>query len=591
MSTDNSPKRRFRPILSRRNSNTDLLDSSDSHSTTVQRQRSASTDVYLNILQPQKILVKSNSYNKFHMYKNESCVHRVMGVYYKLPRLYRTLLILLGCVSLVAFLAYIITTRIVLYLSTGSMFYHAYDWYSYSNAAQRLYHTAGVYNSSSELCYTVDNQYKVLTANHVMHQDTIDTYILIHPVDFDLFPYLWDTILLPDMNQPVDKSSSAIHIVNVDNSQWIHNINKCNVYVGDYNNYNSDTLPSYCYRKVHHDNVLYTFQVITLNMPAKLLQSIQRVIIIGDVFEPRTYESLWQSYTNLQVSVPDTLSIGLISLSDEGCNNQWVTNDGIDWPAKHLHHTLGKYTSLLAHSYGDCVLSQVIPLYMQWPLGPSTRHSFPSYLNPATSKSIHQRDVLLNMQTTYNPTKPTRMQAWMVAKDYCNNLSSIQQYSHLSCYVYTNDLLFKIASAIDDTIGTNLHNYYPFTDSLLTEYLVLLYNSRYTICPAGKNPYEQYRIYESLMTGSIPIIERIPLDQQHIHPQSTKFRCTDNDAFAIFRKLDAPLLYVSEWNELPDLLNNITDQQAQQLQTQLIQFYDKFVIYLRHTLLDNIRNM
>lgn len=52
-----------------------------------------------------------------------------------------------------------------------------------------------------------------------------------------------------------------------------------------------------------------------------------------------------------------------------------------------------------------------------------------------------------------------------------------------------------------------------------SDYYKVLTDSRFTLCPSGKNA-EQYRIWESILAGSIPIIEdssNIPL--QHVHQQ------------------------------------------------------------------------
>lgn len=94
------------------------------------------------------------------------------------------------------------------------------------------------------------------------------------------------------------------------------------------------------------------------------------------------------------------------------------------------------------------------------------------------------------------------------------------------------------------------------------------------------------------MAGSIPIIEDVQVDQITVHPQyDLQMRCQQRDIHGLLKELKAPVLFVREWNELPAILGSITDEAAQQMQVDLIQWYDKLNGHLQRALLQGLLAM
>jgi hypothetical protein len=89
-------------------------------------------------------------------------------------------------------------------------------------------------------------------------------------------------------------------------------------------------------------------------------------------------------------------------------------------------------------------------------------------------------------------------------------------------------------------------------------YVETLKQSMFTLCPHGKNP-EQYRIWEALAAGSIPIIEEFPqqsLPGTFYHPSyPTTWKCVPEDIHGVLKQLNAPVLFVRDWQrDLPRII-------------------------------------
>jgi len=398
-------------------------------------------------------------------------------------------------------------------------------------------------------------------------------------VDFDFLPFLWDTILVNGSMELTNENRTPPSIYNIHNKGSA--LNLCD---------SSMSQPSYCIRILHDYDLefqLLPSNIDHSNISIDMIKSMDHLLLIGDKFERHQNQllsHLGQS-ERFMGHMRDDLMIGIVSLTAEQCNNG-ITHE--NFPSI-LHPVLGKHIEVLAYPYGDCELESVMHDHhkhtVRWILGPSSLHGFPSHLNPSHTPSFTDRELLLNMQTTYSIGKPSRMQAWLTAKEYCSNLLSNHRYADLDCYIYNNDLPFKIAEGIDKLLGTSLSRISLLADPARTTYLPLLQNSRYTLCPSGKNT-EAYRIWESIMSGSIPIIEDMELAEIDIHPAyDIRMRCTQEDVHYLLKMLNAPVLYVKQWNGLPALLDNITEQQGIQMQQDLIVWYQKLTTHLREQLI------
>ena len=127
-----------------------------------------------------------------------------------------------------------------------------------------------------------------------------------------------------------------------------------------------------------------------------------------------------------------------------------------------------------------------------------------------------------------------------------------------------------------------------------SEYYSTLLDSKLTLCPSGKNP-EQYRIWEAIMAGSIPVVED-PSGEMvpgtFVHPSyGTGFRCQVQDIHRLLKETAAPVLFVRDWaTDLPALLEQFgTDEALQARADALAAWYARFLTMLRSTLECQIR--
>jgi hypothetical protein len=82
----------------------------------------------------------------------------------------------------------------------------------------------------------------------------------------------------------------------------------------------------------------------------------------------------------------------------------------------------------------------------------------------------------------------------------------------------------------------------------MTEYVKVLRSSDLTLNAVGMNA-ECYRIYEAMACGSVPVIEdRPPADSCGTVVDSRRV------ILALLKRYLAPVIYVSDWNRLPLIL-------------------------------------
>ena len=210
-----------------------------------------------------------------------------------------------------------------------------------------------------------------------------------------------------------------------------------------------------------------------------------------------------------------------------------------------------------------------------WPLGPFSTRAFPPNLQPSRTPSVAQRDTLLNLMATYTVEKPTRMQAWLVARSLCDR-------GHWRCVLDTvQSMGLLVHWAVEWAavrLGFGVESVAWLAAKENDAYVNVLRSSRFTLCPAGKNP-EQYRIYEALMAGSIPVVERRHWPDGVLHPSyGAHFGCGDQS----LRTLDgAPLAWVEDWER--DLAAAVSREEraVAAQQDALRKWYGEFVLRLR----------
>jgi len=104
------------------------------------------------------------------------------------------------------------------------------------------------------------------------------------------------------------------------------------------------------------------------------------------------------------------------------------------------------------------------------------------------------------------------------------------------------------------------------------DYKLKLLDSVFTIAPPGVNP-ESYRIWEACEAGSIPVLE-------DLDPDAPVNSCIGS--YDVFRKTDAPFLYIKNWTEIDSILCNLLkDRQGLwDWQRRLSKWYQSFKTYL-----------
>ena len=83
----------------------------------------------------------------------------------------------------------------------------------------------------------------------------------------------------------------------------------------------------------------------------------------------------------------------------------------------------------------------------------------------------------------------------------------------------------------------------------MNDYVRVLRNSDLTLNPAGKNV-ECYRIYEAMAVGSVPVIE----DTAIMASCGTAVGDSRRDVLRLLKRHSAPVIYVSDWQELTAVL-------------------------------------
>ena len=514
----------------------------------------------------------------------------------KSPRCGRTACAITIATALLAFTLlfyFLLFPRIVLYLTTGSAVYHEYDYYSTTKAARRLY----------PHLYTADGQYSA-DAQAALHEVTcpapvnrtnampvVDVaaaadgithlHIVVESQSWTLFPWLWDSILVNHTWSDRTLHPTPVHCTPT---------NDCHRCTDEL------SLSPHCHKWFPSERLA----VHLLNFPIdrRLVPNITTLLIVGQ-WDMGSAMYDWLKSDSIAPLLHPNFHLMTLLLMGEECFN-WRG----DWAAmqQHFHPRLAATFT----TYGDCHLN---PAYHQlretelpnrqpidmsqnvvyWPLGPSVEHGFPSRWmkeEEDDSSAERERELLLNLMVSITAEKSTRMQAWMVTTDYC------QQHSDVRCYNHNNDLVWKIITHFDQFAHTSLHTLLPIDNPTDTQYMPLLANSTYTLCPAGKNP-EQYRIWEALMVGSIPVIEDPSAhwtDEPFIHPSyGVQYRCTRYDVHRVLRKYGAPVLFVDDWRQLSGVLDGVSGEQVVERRRALKNWFVELKVELRREMFERVK--
>ena len=502
-----------------------------------------------------------------------------------LPRGVRlTLLFLTLSLLLIYFFLF---PRIVLFATTGSFFWQPYAYYASRASAQRLY--PAYFTADGNYSERAKNELALYTcpAPSTLPPVTLfplppppsDGRLRVHVVaseEWTLFPWLWDSVLVNHTWQHPALQETGVACTAT---------NGCHRCAGGGGG-------AECVRWFPGEGV----EVVVVGFPIDLavLPSIRLLLVVGENMEPGMFGYLRRP--DVVPHLHPQLQLMAMMLMGEDCNSFHPSYEA-------LRQSVDERLTYTIQTYGDCHLNarwheldatslpstsavDVANPIVYWPLGPKVQSGFPSRL-PALEldrEEEGERPLLLNLMVSINQEKSTRMQAWLVTTDYCAQLSARR------CYVYNNDFVYKVVSAVERVTHLPLRSLPVFANPTSTEYLPLLLSSTFTLCPSGKNP-EQYRIWEALMAGSIPIIEQPSmrsLPDMHAAYGAT-YRCTDVDVHRVLNKYKAPVLYVKDWRELPQLLQSMGEEEVREKRRQLKAWFRELKVELRRELFDRFR--
>ncbi|XP_044084020.1 ribitol-5-phosphate xylosyltransferase 1 isoform X2 [Neovison vison] len=121
------------------------------------------------------------------------------------------------------------------------------------------------------------------------------------------------------------------------------------------------------------------------------------------------------------------------------------------------------------------------------------------------------------------------------------------------------------------------------TNESLKNYQDALLQSDLTLCPVGVNT-ECYRIYEACSYGSVPVVEDI----------MTAGSCGNTSVYhnaplQLLKSMDAPFIFIKNWNELPAILEKektLILQEKVQRRKMLLHWYQNFKRELKRKFTD-----
>uniref|UniRef100_A0A8C8XAP1 Ribitol xylosyltransferase 1 n=1 Tax=Panthera leo TaxID=9689 RepID=A0A8C8XAP1_PANLE len=131
----------------------------------------------------------------------------------------------------------------------------------------------------------------------------------------------------------------------------------------------------------------------------------------------------------------------------------------------------------------------------------------------------------------------------------------------------------------NSVVGRTHYRWQPQeTNESLKNYQDALLQSDLTLCPVGVNT-ECYRIYEACSYGSVPVVEDI----------MTAGSCGNtsinhNAPLQLLKSMDAPFIFIKNWNELPAILEKektLILQEKIQRRKMLLHWYQHFKTELK----------
>jgi hypothetical protein len=405
-----------------------------------------------------------------------------------------------------------LSQSVVLYFQTNSFFKHDYEWYSASATALRKFpHLSPHLPQCDASALLLPHHHPTILDTRLNH---IDVYVCYGKSRFiPLFPYFWNTILIadPSRNNHVDQQTSS---------------NEMKRFV------------------FHHNITFHIFPVEWLSNEAALKRfqsnnplQLQNLLIVSEFTDQA--QTLINEFNT--VFPTEIKQVGLIAFGNEDCRSESFRS----------FSELGQHVKFAFSTYGVCSFQEGVGY---WPLGPKTEDGFPSFFNPFSTPDVLRRKYWINLMVSYTAEKPTRFQALLVLEKYCQESTQPCYLSSSSVVVPSTKNWFIEHFFVQKSAESSFEE--EEEKEINQDYVDLLSESVFTACPLGKNP-ESYRIWEAMLAGSIPIVEKPSLDvwnpAHDLHPSyGDRFDCVE--IHPILKHYHAPVLYVSEWKEVVEIL-------------------------------------
>ncbi|GAB9467223.1 hypothetical protein Gpo141_00004577 [Globisporangium polare] len=453
------------------------------------------------------------------------------------------------------------TSTVLLYARTGALLEQPYEWYSLRNTGERNYkETTPLPAQILSTCrfrnvskaplggmLTMDN----LVAQH--NHSATRTIVYVVPYSSEGVVELSESQVQSSKELSVSNKNlrptdpARIHPVGYEKAMPVDDL----------------TLFPYLWHSIlgpHFDDQVeasspWTRSVVALDLEYRIVRNQEELKALpsgSNVFAVVQWMPNVLHLINSGVLAEDA-NVGFMALSKEDCSNV-DTQQYIG--AKQLKFGL--------MPYGDCSFVDG-KRFAVLPLGPSFEHGFPTNAHKTFIPPVANRKFLLNLMVSWTVEKPTRIQAMMSALQVCKD-------GGYECIVEHNDLMFKVLQQVDEFAGSNLR---WMLSSAPNSYIENLKQSIFTLCPHGKNP-EQYRIWEALAAGSIPIVEEFPqqsLPGMFYHPSyPSSWKCVPEDIHGVLRDLKAPVLFVRDWRrDLPRIIDSYLSREGGMLELQALQ--------------------
>ena len=234
-------------------------------------------------------------------------------------------------------------------------------------------------------------------------------------------------------------------------------------------------------------------------------------------------------------------NLGLVLLGNELCENEWL------WYYIDNFSMLIKFVFIVY----DASVIDTRQVY-QWPLGVATYRNFP-LITKININIYSKRKYRCNfLGTIYANSSRELLMGLLKANTY-------------NCFVKARYIWLEKESKESRSI-----------------YHDVLQNSDLTLCPVGINS-ESYRIYEALSYGSVPVLEDIMTPGQ-----CGKDKIDRNPPYLLLKKYKAPVIYIKDWHELPDLLQKedlLSHRDVIRRRKKILDWYELFRYKMREELL------